>query len=135
MADQLTEEQIAEFKEAFSLFDKDGDGELLSFMENDGRYPCLHHMGLDGVCSSLRYWLCVDCTTTVPGPRLLQSWKNDYYSENTCRCYVFLPVARPMPFELHPEDGDECTQGHLPSWTLTFCHSYRSWFDVSLDSP
>jgi calmodulin len=30
MADQLTEEQIAEFKEAFSLFDKDGDGEFLS---------------------------------------------------------------------------------------------------------
>ena len=29
MADQLTEEQIAEFKEAFSLFDKDGDGEWL----------------------------------------------------------------------------------------------------------
>ena len=26
MADQLTEEQIAEFKEAFTLFDKDGDG-------------------------------------------------------------------------------------------------------------
>jgi Ca2+-binding EF-hand superfamily protein len=26
MAEQLTEEQIAEFKEAFSLFDKDGDG-------------------------------------------------------------------------------------------------------------
>lgn len=26
MADQLTEEQIAEFKEAFALFDKDGDG-------------------------------------------------------------------------------------------------------------
>ena len=26
MADNLTEEQIAEFKEAFSLFDKDGDG-------------------------------------------------------------------------------------------------------------
>lgn len=31
MADQLTEEQIAEFKEAFSLFDKDGDGK---FVEN-----------------------------------------------------------------------------------------------------
>jgi calmodulin len=30
MADQLTDEQIAEFKEAFSLFDKDGDGTLLS---------------------------------------------------------------------------------------------------------
>jgi calmodulin len=26
MADQLTEDQISEFKEAFSLFDKDGDG-------------------------------------------------------------------------------------------------------------
>lgn len=29
MAEQLTEEQIAEFKEAFSLFDKDGDGIFL----------------------------------------------------------------------------------------------------------
>ena len=28
MADTLTEEQIAEFKEAFSLFDKDGDGTI-----------------------------------------------------------------------------------------------------------
>lgn len=28
IADQLTEEQIAEFKEAFSLFDKDGDGTI-----------------------------------------------------------------------------------------------------------
>ena len=27
MVDQLTEEQISEFKEAFSLFDKNGDGE------------------------------------------------------------------------------------------------------------
>lgn len=26
MANQLTDEQISEFKEAFSLFDKDGDG-------------------------------------------------------------------------------------------------------------
>ena len=32
MADQLTEEQIAEFKEAFSLFDKDGDGKSIPFM-------------------------------------------------------------------------------------------------------
>ena len=29
MADQLTDEQISEFKEAFSLFDKDGDGSQL----------------------------------------------------------------------------------------------------------
>ncbi len=28
MAEQLNEEQIAEFKEAFSLFDKDGDGTI-----------------------------------------------------------------------------------------------------------
>lgn len=26
MTDHLTEEQIAEFKEAFQIFDKDGDG-------------------------------------------------------------------------------------------------------------
>lgn len=30
MVDQLTEEQIAEFKEAFSLFDRDGDGSITS---------------------------------------------------------------------------------------------------------
>ncbi|CAG7903926.1 unnamed protein product [Brassica rapa] len=30
MADQLTDEQISEFKEAFSLFDKDGDVNILS---------------------------------------------------------------------------------------------------------
>ena len=28
MADQLTDDQIVEFKEAFSLFDKDGDGSI-----------------------------------------------------------------------------------------------------------
>lgn len=28
MADVLSEEQIVEFKEAFCLFDKDGDGEF-----------------------------------------------------------------------------------------------------------
>uniref|UniRef100_A0A8C9PQB0 EF-hand domain-containing protein n=1 Tax=Spermophilus dauricus TaxID=99837 RepID=A0A8C9PQB0_SPEDA len=44
MADQLTEEQIAEFKEAFSLFDKDGDGtittkELGTVMKSLGQNP------------------------------------------------------------------------------------------------
>merc|ERR1712079_939100 len=44
MADSLTEEQIAEFKEAFSLFDKDGDGtittkELGSVMRSLGQNP------------------------------------------------------------------------------------------------
>ncbi|XP_057791534.1 calmodulin isoform X2 [Salvia miltiorrhiza] len=44
MAQQLTEEQIAEFKEAFSLFDKDGDGcittkELGTVMRSLGQNP------------------------------------------------------------------------------------------------
>ncbi|CAF91408.1 unnamed protein product, partial [Tetraodon nigroviridis] len=43
-ADQLSEEQIAEFKEAFSLFDKDGDGtittkELGTVMRSLGQNP------------------------------------------------------------------------------------------------
>merc|ERR1719246_163490 len=42
--EQLTEEQIAEFKEAFSLFDKDGDGtittkELATVMRSLGQNP------------------------------------------------------------------------------------------------
>ena len=44
LADNLTEEQIAEFKEAFSLFDKDGDGtittkELGTVMRSLGQNP------------------------------------------------------------------------------------------------
>jgi calmodulin len=34
MAEQLTEEQIAEFKEAFALFDKDGDGSITTKVSN-----------------------------------------------------------------------------------------------------
>ncbi|PKU63018.1 Calmodulin [Dendrobium catenatum] len=37
MADELTDEQISEFKEAFSLFDKDGDGEMIRLISLD--YP------------------------------------------------------------------------------------------------
>ena len=44
MADTLTDEQIAEFKEAFALFDKDGDGtittkELGTVMRSLGQNP------------------------------------------------------------------------------------------------
>ncbi|XP_023575556.1 calmodulin-like protein 3 [Octodon degus] len=44
MTNQLTEEQIAEFREAFSLFDKDGDGcittqELGTVMRSLGQNP------------------------------------------------------------------------------------------------
>jgi hypothetical protein len=34
MVEQLTEEQIAEFKEAFSLFDKDGDGKYVALLSD-----------------------------------------------------------------------------------------------------
>jgi hypothetical protein len=52
MADQLTEEQIAEFKEAFSLFDKDGDGEFL----------------VDWTCHCRTAIVKRHCRRTVPGP-------------------------------------------------------------------
>ncbi|XP_070538757.1 calmodulin-like [Ptychodera flava] len=44
MADQLSEEQIAEFKEAFSFFDMDGDGKITTkelgiVMRSLGQYP------------------------------------------------------------------------------------------------
>ena len=44
MAEQLSEEQITEFKEAFSFFDKDGDGaitieELGTVMRSLGSHP------------------------------------------------------------------------------------------------
>ena len=39
MADQLTEEQTAEFREAFALFDKDGDGMYLSKYPQAPKYP------------------------------------------------------------------------------------------------
>ena len=40
MAEQYTEEQIAEFKEAFSLFDKDGDGECFLLGLGDLHVQC-----------------------------------------------------------------------------------------------
>ena len=42
---QLHEEQIAEFKEAFSLFDKDGDGTITT---KDGRAALM--LGWGGKC-------------------------------------------------------------------------------------
>jgi hypothetical protein len=58
MVEQLTEEQIAEFKEAFSLFDKDGDGIALSLVYvlvlNQGAlsrsllFLALHHSSVYG---------------------------------------------------------------------------------------
>mmetsp|Transcript_18398 Transcript_18398/g.24282 ORF Transcript_18398/g.24282 Transcript_18398/m.24282 type:complete len:163 (+) Transcript_18398:40-528(+) len=44
MADQLTEEQLAEYKEAFSIFDKDADGKISvrefgTLLRSLGQYP------------------------------------------------------------------------------------------------
>ena len=49
MADQLTEEQTEEFKEAFALFDKDGDGtistkELGTVMNSLGQKPTISEL-------------------------------------------------------------------------------------------
>lgn len=47
MADQLTDDQITEFKEAFSLFDKDGDGSIPPFRVNTFyTFFSIH----DGIC-------------------------------------------------------------------------------------
>lgn len=63
MADQLTDEQISEFKEAFSLFDKDGDG-LFSF------YP-LHFLC---VCLPLHKYSIIIIMLTCSFPKILKEF-------------------------------------------------------------
>lgn len=43
-AAQLTDEQVAEFKEAFALFDKDGDGECLQPSQQIAGYLGMGHL-------------------------------------------------------------------------------------------
>jgi len=52
MVDQYTEEQIAEFKEAFSLFDKDGDGECFSLWRRQRVQPIPIHSKVKTVLAS-----------------------------------------------------------------------------------
>ncbi|URE02718.1 hypothetical protein MUK42_19654 [Musa troglodytarum] len=58
MAEQLTDEQISEFKEAFSLFDKDGDGawdcDALSGSEPYGSGVTGHDKFLDLMARKMR---------------------------------------------------------------------------------
>ena len=66
MGDQFTEEMIAEFKEAFSLFDKDGDGtitpnELGTVMRSLGQTPTEEELqdminNVDANCNSIIYF-------------------------------------------------------------------------------
>ncbi|XP_012368140.1 calmodulin-like [Octodon degus] len=87
MADQLTEEWIAEFKEAFSLFDKDGDGaittkELGSVMRSLVQNPTeaelqdmINEVGVDG-------------NSTIGFPEfvtMMESKKKDTHSEEEIR--------------------------------------------------
>ncbi|RWW46546.1 hypothetical protein BHE74_00047524 [Ensete ventricosum] len=55
MAEQLTDEQISEFKEAFSLFDKDGDGQthfsIPRFLYNHFLYR-FEILGIESCCRS-----------------------------------------------------------------------------------
>ena len=64
MADHLTDEQTAEFREAFALFDKDGDGtistkELGTVMNSLGQKPTpqVFPGGLRSVLLSFHYFL------------------------------------------------------------------------------
>lgn len=77
-ADQLTEEQIAEFKEAFSLFDKDGDGtittkELGTVMRSLGQNPTeaelqdmINEVDADGKKNTFPAFLHMLCDMVVP---------------------------------------------------------------------
>ena len=66
MGDQFTEEMIAEFKEAFSLFDKDGDGtitpnELGTVMRSLGQTPTEEELqvminNVDADCNGIIYF-------------------------------------------------------------------------------
>lgn len=89
-ADQLTEEQIAEFKEAFSLFDKDGDGtittkELGTVMRSLGQNPTeaelqdmINEVDADGEYSCFfQSILCIILTGNGLGPNFrVTSLKN-----------------------------------------------------------
>ncbi|GJS88761.1 calmodulin-2/4 isoform X1 [Tanacetum coccineum] len=59
MADQLTDDQISEFKEAFSLFDKDGDGNI-----NDLPLNTSVHILINDEKSRCEYCHGTGCITT-----------------------------------------------------------------------
>ncbi|RRT55754.1 hypothetical protein B296_00027279 [Ensete ventricosum] len=56
MAEQLTDDQIAEFKEAFSLFDKDGDG-----LNPPGSHFVLHLFFTTRSVPNLVFWQFLVC--------------------------------------------------------------------------
>jgi hypothetical protein len=93
MADQLTEEQIAEFKEAFSLFDKDGDGEL--FLLPTEEFPTsgsilAERLGISHLVLSLRRLY--DDSTTIRQALSLRA--NYRLNHNRPRLDLFLASFR-----------------------------------------
>lgn len=111
-ADQLTEEQIAEFKEAFSLFDKDGDGtittkELGTVMRSLGQNPTeaelqdmINEVDADGeylIINTLNSWLIhwiLQFDILVLKHRLVELLKNCELYQTECHlsrlCYTYL---------------------------------------------
>ena len=80
MADQLTEEQIAEFKEAFSLFDKDGDGTITT-KELGVYFHCLSNQPFDQRSFSRH------CHAQF-GTKSNWSWTSGYDQRSWCRWFV-----------------------------------------------
>ena len=56
-AAQLTDEQVAEFKEAFALFDKDGDGKSWDLYLENAKYNALRLVAFESVyLPQCPYW-------------------------------------------------------------------------------
>merc|ERR1711979_117916 len=70
MADQLTEEQIGEFKEAFSLFDKDGDGTITT-KELGTVMKSLHHNPSEAELQDMINEVDADGSGTIDFPEFL----------------------------------------------------------------
>nr|ACO09945.1 Calmodulin [Osmerus mordax] len=120
MADQLTEEQIAEFKEAFSLFDKDGDGtittkELGTVMRSLGQNPT------EAELQDMINEVDADGNGTIDFPefltmmaRKMKDTDSEEEIREAFRVFDKVPHPTPLPFCWSPL---RCA--HFGSWMLT----------------